>query len=96
MYAEHGLAYVEGTHLQSGITHLFGYDAAYYSYLWSKVLGDDMYTRFQKAGPLDPATGAHYRRTVLERGGTVDGEAMVRDFLGRAPSNDAFLRGLGL
>lgn len=96
VYAQHGQAYVEGTHLQSGITHLFGYDAAYYSYLWSKVLGDDMYARFQETGPLDPATGAHYRRTVLERGGTLDGEAMVHDFLGRAPSNEAFLREIGL
>ncbi|MEZ0111152.1 thimet oligopeptidase [Catenulispora sp. EB89] len=96
VYAQHGQPYVEGTHLQSGITHLFGYDAAYYSYLWSKVLGDDMYTRFQQVGPLDPTTGAHYRRTVLERGGTVDGEAMVREFLGREPSIDAFLRDIGL
>jgi Zn-dependent oligopeptidase len=96
VYARHGLAHIEGTHLQSGITHLFGYEAAYYSYLWSKVLGDDMYTRFQEAGPLDPATGAHYRRTVLERGGTVDGKTMVLDFLGRDPSIDAFLRDMGL
>ncbi len=54
-----------------------------------------MYTRFQQAGPLDPTTGAHYR-PVLEPGGTVDGETMVRDFLGRAPSMDAFLRDIGL
>jgi thimet oligopeptidase len=96
VYTQHGLAHIEGTHPQSGITHLFGYDAAYYSYLWSKVLGDDMYTRFQVAGPLDPATGAHYRRTVLERGGSVDAEAMVHDLLGRDPSHDAFLREMGL
>lgn len=96
VFTRHGLAPIEGTHLQSGFAHLFGYDAAYYGYLWSKALGDDMYTRFQAAGPLDPATGAHYRRTVLERGGAVPGETMVRDFLGRAPSPDAFLRDLGL
>lgn len=96
VFTRHGLAPIEGTHLQSGFSHLFGYDAAYYGYLWSKVLGDDMYSRFQAAGPLDPATGAHYRRTVLERGGTVPGETMVRDFLGRAPSPDAFLGDLGL
>jgi thimet oligopeptidase len=96
VYNRHGLAHIEGTHLQSGFTHLFGYDATYYSYLWSKVLGDDMYTRFEAAGLLDPDIGAHYRRTVLERGGTVGAEVMVRDFLGRAPSNDAFLRDIGL
>jgi thimet oligopeptidase len=96
VYAQHGLRHLEGTHLQSGWVHLFGYDAAYYGYLWSQVLGDDMYTRFEEAGPLDPATGAAYRRTVLERGGTVGSDLMVRDFLGREPSNAAFLRGIGL
>jgi len=96
VYAQHGLHHIEGTHRQSSFTHLFGYDAAYYGYLWSQVLGDDMYTRFEAAGPLDPATGAAYRRAVLERGATTDANLMVRDFLGRAPSNDAFLRGIGL
>jgi thimet oligopeptidase len=95
-YAQHGLTHIEGTHLQSGFLHLFGYDAAYYGYLWSQALGDDMYTRFETAGPLDPTTGAHYRHTVLERGGTIDAQAMVREFLGREPSNAAFLRGIGL
>jgi thimet oligopeptidase len=96
VWAQHGLQHIEGTHLQSGWIHLFGYDAAYYGYLWSQVLGDDMYTRFEEAGPLDPDTGATYRHTVLERGGTVDASLMVREFLGREPSNAAFLRGIGL
>jgi thimet oligopeptidase len=96
VYAQHGFRHIEGTHLQSGFIHLFGYDAAYYGYLWSQVMGDDMYTRFEAAGPLDPGTGAAYRRTVLERGGTVGGDVLVRDFLGREPSNAAFLRGIGL
>jgi Zn-dependent oligopeptidase len=94
--AQHGLHHIEGTHLQSGFLHLFGYDAAYYGYLWSQVIGDDMYTRFEAAGPLDTGTGAAYRRAVLGRGGTVDGEVMVRDFLGRDPDNAAFLRRIGL
>jgi Zn-dependent oligopeptidase len=45
---------------------------------------------------LDRATGLSYRRTILERGGTVDGDVLVRDFLGREPNNEAFLRELGL
>ncbi|HMO95449.1 MAG TPA: M3 family metallopeptidase, partial [Tepidiformaceae bacterium] len=91
-----GFPYTPGTHFQSGFGHLFGYDAGYYGYMWSHVFGDDMYTRFEEAGPLDPATGMHYRKTILERGGTVDGDQLVRDFLGREPNNEAFLRGLGL
>ncbi|MBE0609064.1 MAG: oligopeptidase A, partial [Dehalococcoidia bacterium] len=88
--------YTEGTHFQSGFGHLFGYDAGYYGYLWSHVFGDDMYTRFEATSPLDTTAGMHYRKTILERGGTVDGSQLVRDFLGREPNNAAFLRGLGL
>jgi thimet oligopeptidase len=96
VWTQHGIMHIEGTHLQSGFSHLFGYDAAYYGYLWSQVMGDDMYTRFEAAGPLDPVTGAAYRRAVLARGGTVDGGVMVRDFLGREPNSAAFLREIGL
>jgi thimet oligopeptidase len=91
-----GFPYPEGTHFQSGFGHLFGYDAGYYGYLWSHVFGDDMYTVFEEHGPLDEGTGARYRAAVLERGGSVDGDQLVRDFLGREPNNAAFLRGLGL
>ena len=85
-----------GTHFQSGWGHLFGYDARYYGYLWSRVFGDDMFTRFERDGLFNAELGAEYRRTVLERGGAVDGDRLVRDFLGREPNADAFLRGLGL
>lgn len=88
--------YTPETHFQSGWGHLFGYDARYYGYLWSHVFGDDMFTRFEDAGLLNAELGAEYRRTVLERGGSVDGDQLVRDFLGREPNSDAFLRGLGL
>jgi Zn-dependent oligopeptidase len=90
-----GFPFTPGTYFQAGFGHLFGYDAGYYGYLWSQVFGDDMYTRFER-DPLDAATGAHYRSTVLERGGAVDGGEMVRAFLGREPNNAAFLRGIGL
>ncbi len=91
-----GFPYTPGTHFQSGFGHLFGYDAGYYGYLWSHVFGDDMFTRFEAAGPLNPAVGREYRERVLERGGSVDGDDLVRSFLGREPNSDAFLRGLGL
>jgi thimet oligopeptidase len=91
-----GFPFTPGTHFQGGFGHLFGYDAGYYGYLWSQVFGDDMYTKFEATSPMDTATGLHYRRTILERGGTVDGDVLVRDFLGREPNNEAFLRGLGL
>jgi thimet oligopeptidase len=91
-----GFPYPEGTHFQSGFGHLFGYDAGYYGYLWSHVFGDDMFTRFEEAGLMNPVVGKEYRQRILEPGGSVDGDDMVRNFLGREPNNAAFLRGLGL
>ncbi len=91
-----GFAFPEETHFQAGFGHLFGYDAGYYGYLWSKVSGDDMFTRFEEAGLRDAGVGRDYRRGILERGGSVDGDGLVREFLGREPSPAAFLRDLGL
>lgn len=91
-----GFAFPSGTHVQAGFGHLFGYDAGYYSYLWSRVSGDDMFTRFEETDLRDPGVGQDYRRLILERGGSVDGDALVRDFLGREPNPEAFLRHLGL
>ena len=96
LYPLTGFPYPEGTHFQSGFGHMFGYDAGYYGYLWSRVFGDDMFTRFEAAGLLDRGTGLDYRRKILERGGSVDGDELVRSFLGREPNMDAFLRDIGL
>ncbi len=88
-----GFPYTPGTHFQSGFGHLFGYDAGYYGYLWSQVFGDDMYTAFGAGGAT---AGLRYRRAILEPGGSADGAAMVRAFLGREPNPDAFLKDLGI
>jgi thimet oligopeptidase len=96
LYPVTGFPYPEGTHFQSGFGHLFGYDAGYYGYMWSEVFGHDMFTRFEQNGVLDRATGLDYRRKILERGGSVDGDVLVRDFLGRDPNSDAFFHDIGL
>jgi thimet oligopeptidase len=87
----------EGTFDPASFAHLVGgYDAGYYGYLWSKVYGDDMYSRFEAEGVTSPKVGADYRREVLERGGSRDGIEHLRAFLGREPSDEAFLRLLGI
>ncbi|RUP46286.1 peptidase family M3-domain-containing protein [Jimgerdemannia flammicorona] len=83
----------KGSFGQAAFGHMiFGYDAGYYGYMWSKVYSSDMfYTKFS-ADPLDSAVGNRYRRKILERGGSWDAMDMVRDFLGRDPLPDAFMR----
>ncbi len=87
----------EGTFPLASFGHLLGgYDASYYGYMWSEVFGDDMFSRFETEGVTNPDVGMAYRREVLEKGGSLDGEEMLRRFLGREPDNRAFLRKLGI
>jgi Zn-dependent oligopeptidase len=72
-----------------------GYDAGYYGYLWAEVFAQDMFTRFEKEGLLNPKTGEDYRKWILEPGGEKQPSELLRGFLGREPNSDAFLKGLG-
>lgn len=96
-YAVTGMPYPEGTFFLAGFGHLLGgYDAGYYGYLWAQVIGDDMFGRFAREGVLSSTVGAEYRRRILEPNGSRDAEELVRDFLGRDPSNEEFLRLRGM
>ena len=75
--------FVDGTYFETSFTHLDGYSAIYYTYMWSLVIAKDMFTVFERDGLLDPAVAARYRRTVLEPGGSKPAAALVEDFLGR-------------
>ena len=88
-----GLPYPEGTLLLTGFGHpMGGYDAAYYGYLWAEVIGDDLFGLFTAECVTSPDVGAAYRRTVLEPNGSRPAAELVRDFLGRDPTPDAFFR----
>jgi thimet oligopeptidase len=84
-----------GTTPVASFEHLVdGYDAGYYGYLWSLVYAQDMFTVFEKGGLENPAVGARYRTYILAPGGSVEPDQLLRDFLGREPSNDAFYKEL--
>ena len=84
------LPYPPFTQMQDSFGHLTGYSAIYYTYLWSKVIADDMFTRFQRDGLRNKITAAAYRKVVLAPGGSKLAAELVKDFLGRPISLDAY------
>jgi thimet oligopeptidase len=86
----------EDTHFEAGFGHLNGYAAGYYSYLWALVFAEDMFSVFEKNGILNQEMGLKLRKIVLERGSTIDEMEIVKEFLGREPNDEAFLKSIGL
>jgi thimet oligopeptidase len=82
--------YLEGTHPYANFGHLNGYSAVYYTYVWSKAIALDLFTRFKTAGMFDPKTALDYRQMILEPGATTDAGSLIKNFLGRPMSVDAF------
>ena len=80
----------EYVQMQDSFRHLAGYGAAYYTYRWSVVISDDLFTEFAKNGLRDRATAERYRKLVLEPGGKKPAAQLVEDFLGRPVSLDAY------
>ncbi len=80
----------------AGFGHLVGYDAGYYSYMWAKVYAADAFTSFKKEGMLNSETGSDYRRWILEKGSSMEEQKLIKGFLGRKPSNRAFLKEIGI
>lgn len=80
----------EWVEMQDSFGHLDGYSAIYYTYRWSKVIADDLFTRFAAEGLRNPETAAQYREMVLGKGGTLPAAELVRAFLGRDVSLDAY------
>ncbi len=84
------LGHVPGTMMPASFSHLMGgYEAGYYSYMWSEVLALDMLSTFQ-GNLLDPAVGRRYRHLILEPGGSRPPQELVEQFLGRKPNSEAF------
>ena len=82
--------YPQFVEMQNSFGHLNGYSAIYYTYRWSKVISADLFTRFERDGLRNKATAAAYRKLVLAPGGAKPAAELVRDFLGRPVSLDAY------
>lgn len=80
----------------AGWGHLNGYAAKYYSYMWSLVYSYDIFSRFEQEGVYNKKIGKELRTKILAPGDTKDATELLKDFLGREPNNEAFLKELGI
>ena len=73
-----------------------GYDAGYYSYIWSEVLDADTVEWFKENGGLTRANGDRFRNRLLGVGGAKDPLEAFRDFRGRDAVIEPLLERRGL
>ncbi|HZW42462.1 MAG TPA: M3 family metallopeptidase, partial [Agromyces sp.] len=78
--------------------HVFagGYDAGYYSYIWSEVAGADIMAWFEANGGATRENGDRFRAEILAPGGSRDPRASIAALLGREPSIEPLLERRGL
>ena len=82
-------------HGYTSFGHLAGYSSAYYTYMWDKVIAEDFFQQFNQQNLLAGEAPMRYRRTVLEPGGSMSANDLVKNFLGRPQNMTAFKRWLG-
>jgi thimet oligopeptidase len=78
--------------MYASFTHLAGYSSRYYTYLWDKVIAEDFFQQFDQHNLLAGNAPLRYRRTVLEPGGSMSANDLVKNFIGRPQNTAAFQR----
>lgn len=91
-YSPYG--YDDGTHMHASFGHLNGYGAKYYTYQWSNSIAEELLSRFKKEGLRNKKTASDYRNIVLAKTGTKPAAELVRDFLGRDFTVEAYAKRL--
>jgi len=88
--------------------HIFagGYSAGYYSYKWAEIMSLDAFGAFQEIIDSDESKedkdkklnelGLKFRNTVLSKGGGTDPLTVFKEFRGREPDSNAFMKHYGL
>ncbi|KAJ9105504.1 hypothetical protein QFC21_001875 [Naganishia friedmannii] len=94
IYRAHGpFGYTPGTNMQHSFEHLVDYDCRYYTYQHSLAIVKDLASKFMRCVPSDPDDiGYEYRKMILEPGSTVDATELIKRFLGREYTMEAFYR----
>src|SRR5437764_489869 len=85
-------------HRTAQFHHIFadGYEAGYYSYLWSDTLSADAWEAFlEGSGPYDKTVAKRLHDDIFSAGNTMDPADAYRAFRGRDPGIKALMRKRG-
>jgi len=82
-------------HMYASFGHLGGYSSAYYTYMWDKVIAEDFFQQFDQKNLLAGPAPMRYRHVVLEPGGSMSANDLVKNFLGRPQNMTAFQQWMG-
>jgi len=83
------IPYAPGTAWQAQFSHLYGYGATYYSYLFDQAIASRVFHKVFEENPLDREKGDRYINEVLKHGGGKDPWIMV----GRLLEDNEFAAG---
>lgn len=92
------LVYQPEAHFYASFGHLAnaGYASKYYGYMWSKVYALDAFYQVKKEGLVNAQAGKRFIDEILGKGGSVDPNVLLKNYLGREPQSDAFFQDLGI
>ncbi|KAJ5153222.1 uncharacterized protein N7482_009700 [Penicillium canariense] len=72
--------------------YIWGQEANYYSYLYTRILAANMWWSNFHSNPMSQEAGLKYRKMILEHGGSQDEHMALVEFLGGEPTVEVFLR----
>ena len=86
------IPFIDGTSRQASFQHLGqpGYASAYYTYMWSLVIGKDLFTRFEGRDLTQRGVARQYLEAVFRPGSSKKAADLVEAFLGRPFNSDAW------
>jgi thimet oligopeptidase len=91
-YSPYG--YDEGARMHASFEHITSYGAKYYTYKWSDAIAEELLSRFKREGMRNKKTANAYRKIILERTGTRSASSLVKEFLGRDYTVEAYVNKL--
>ena len=84
------------SHEYSSFSHLTSYGACFYSYLSAKLFAKDLFSYIKHCGLFNKNVGKKLIEDILSNGASQSPYLLMKNFLGRNPSPEAFMNDLEL